>query len=230
MERAIRRISVERGHDPRFFTLLAFGGGGPLHACDLATSLQIPRVFIPVTPGVLSALGMLVAAPARDYARTVMIRLVPGDTTETAPLTQQFQALHERALADLVADGQDPADTIWHYQVDMRYLGQSHELTVDCDPTNSVEALIDAFHRAHEQRYSYRQVMASLELVTVRLTATVPIQPPQLRAIAGQLKAPLASEMKSVWFAGYPVETPLHRASAAWVRQPVSRPGPNNPI
>ena len=72
MERAIRRISVERGYDPRRFTLMPFGGAGPLHACDLAESLQIPRILVPPVPGVLSALGMLVAAPTKDYSRTVM--------------------------------------------------------------------------------------------------------------------------------------------------------------
>lgn len=78
MERAIRRISVERGYDPRYFTLVAFGGAGPLHACDLAASLQIPRVLIPPAPGILSALGMLAAAPTKDYSQTVMVKLGVG--------------------------------------------------------------------------------------------------------------------------------------------------------
>ena len=79
MEKAIRMISVERGHDPREFTLVAFGGAGPLHACALARALRIPRVLVPLMPGALSALGILMADVVRDYSRTVMA-LVSGDS------------------------------------------------------------------------------------------------------------------------------------------------------
>ena len=80
MEKAIRVISVERGHDPREFTLVAFGGGGPLHACSLARALRIPRVLVPAMPGALSAVGILLADTVRDYSRTVML---PGDAAES---------------------------------------------------------------------------------------------------------------------------------------------------
>ena len=79
MEKAIRVISVERGHDPRQFTLVAFGGGGPLHACALASALRIPRVVVPALPGALSAVGILLADVVRDYSRTVML---PGDAID----------------------------------------------------------------------------------------------------------------------------------------------------
>ncbi len=80
MEKAIRVISIERGHDPRQFTLVAFGGGGPLHACSLARALRIPTVLVPAMPGALSAVGILLADAVRDYSRTVML---PGDATES---------------------------------------------------------------------------------------------------------------------------------------------------
>ncbi|MGD2205976.1 MAG: hydantoinase/oxoprolinase family protein, partial [Anaerolineae bacterium] len=102
MERAIRTISVERGHDPRRFTLVAFGGAGPLHACELAAALRIPRVFIPPHPGVLSALGMILADIVKDYSQTVML---PAEAADTEMLERLFLPLYERARADLQDEG-----------------------------------------------------------------------------------------------------------------------------
>lgn len=174
MERAIRKISVERGYDPRLFTLVPFGGAGPLHACDLADSLQIPRVLIPPTPGVLSALGMLVAAPTKAYSQTVMTRL---DDRADATLSGLFAVLTARATVDMAEDGYDSAELHLSRAVDMRYVGQSHELTVVFD---AADDLAELFHVAHEKRYGYRQSHAAIELVTVRLTATVSVDPPVL--------------------------------------------------
>ena len=95
MERAIRVISVERGHDPRRFTLVAFGGGGPLHACALARALRVPRVMIPAMPGALSAVGILLADAVRDYSRTVML-----DGTRLGDLEEQFATLEAMGLKD----------------------------------------------------------------------------------------------------------------------------------
>ena len=94
MEKAIRVISVERGHDPRQFTLVAFGGGGPLHGCSLAKALRIPTVLVPAMPGALSAVGILLADAVRDYSRTVML---PGDAIEW--LANQFAELEQRGVA-----------------------------------------------------------------------------------------------------------------------------------
>ncbi|MBK8987891.1 MAG: hydantoinase/oxoprolinase family protein [Chloroflexi bacterium] len=184
MERAIRRISVERGHDPRRFTLVAFGGAGPLHACDLAENLQIPRVLIANAPGVLSALGMLAAAPTRDYSQTVMAR--PGDWGVGVGewLAAQFAPLAERALAEMMAEGFDkptpvgPTAVTLQRSLDMRYVGQSHELTVVWPEAAADPAAL--FHAVHEARYGYRQAGAAVEIVTIRLTAVAAISPPQL--------------------------------------------------
>jgi N-methylhydantoinase A len=223
MERAVRRISVERGHDPRQFSLLAFGGGGPLHACDLADALRIPRVLIPPAPGVLSALGMLVAAPSRDYSRTVMLRLGQGEALPREWLEAQFATLREQAAADLMADGYAPESITFHHQLDLRYLGQSHELTVAWEPSSPTESAIDAFHSAHEQRYSYRQAEAAVELVTIRLTGRVPqtfrIAPSTVSADA----APPPTQ-KTVWFNGQAVTAQL--VSRAALRPHHRRAGP----
>jgi N-methylhydantoinase A len=235
MERAMRRISVERGYDPRRFTLVAFGGAGPLHACDLAQSLQIPRVLVPAIAGVLSALGMVVAAPAKDYSRTVMERVARGEfasmrvceyaSGEWQPgvagrgrlgewLKEQFEPLVARALAEMATEGHDPAAVELRYRADMRYVGQSHELTIGvaAPDSSTPQSLGDAFHEAHERRYGYRQPQAAVEIVTLRLTAVAPVMLPQLE------KRPLAQPdaqaaivgRKNVWFGERPLTTTLY--------------------
>jgi N-methylhydantoinase A len=172
MERAIRKISVERGYDPRLFTLVPFGGAGPLHACNLAASLQIPRVLIPPVPGVLSALGMLVAEPTKAYSQTVMLRL---DGQSQNELQDTFDQMIDRAELEMVAEGYDSAELRFTNAVDMRYVGQSHELTIEAG-----DNLSQLFHSVHELRYGYRQPEADVEIVTARLTVRVPTTPPQL--------------------------------------------------
>lgn len=201
MERAIRAISVERGYDPRLFTLLAFGGAGPLHACELADNLQIPRVLIPAVPGVLSALGMLVAVPTKDYSQTVM-------AAADADLETAFALLHSRAVAEMTSEGYAPAGLQFQPQVDMRYRGQAHELTVDFGPE-----LAARFHQAHQQRYGYHRPEAAIELVTIRLTVTSAQTPPPLPQYpAGAMDPSLAIVgTKTVWFGGRPLPTTLYR-------------------
>ena len=235
MERAVRRISVERGHDPRRFTLVAFGGGGPLHACELAEALRMPRVLVPLTPGVLSALGMLAAPPARNYSRTVMR---PVDESLGADWAAgAFAPLLAQAGREMAAEGYDPDALALHYGLDMRYVGQAHELTVggeqwsaaasgDDEPRTTDEAdsllagarrpwsvvLQDAFHAAHEARYGYARREAAVEIVTLRLTVEAPHEPPRLpRELSGTAEAGAARlGSKSVWFAGGPRDTALY--------------------
>jgi N-methylhydantoinase A len=200
MERAIRRISVERGHDPRRFTLVAFGGGGPLHACELAEQLQIPRVLIPTVPGVLSALGMLAAAPTRDYSQTVM--LPTSDQLTPERLDSLFDAIRDQAIIEMTAEDFSLSDLLLQYGLDMRYVGQSHELTVNYKPGQSRDELTTAFHQAHDGRYGYARLEAESEIVTIRLTAIAPIEPLILdREPAGNTNADAALiGLKPVWF------------------------------
>lgn len=211
MERAIRRISLERGHDPRRFTLVAFGGAGPLHACELATNLGIPRVLIPAVPGVLSALGMLAAAPTKDYSQTIMTELGAGDWGPGAGKT--FALLQARALAEMAAEGYAASEVTLNWALDMRYRGQSHELIVPLDDTATAEAaLIAAFHAAHEARYGYRQPHAAVEVVTLRVTAVAPITPPSLPAQPAGGPDPSAALLgeKPVWFDRRPAAAKLY--------------------
>lgn len=166
MERAIRAISVERGYDPRRFTLVAFGGAGPLHACALAEALRMPRVLIPRTPGVLSALGMSIADLVKDYSRTVM---GGGDVLSGAALDTIFAPLEARALYELEAEGISPGRAVLERALDMRYAGQSHELTVPQPPGGD---WCLAFHAAHERRYGHSHPAEAVEVVNARLRAT----------------------------------------------------------
>ena len=174
MERALRQVSVERGYDPRDFVLFPFGGAGPLHACDLADALAMRRILCPPIPGVLSAYGMLVADLTADLAQTV---LAPAQqlSAEPAPLADVHADLAGRVCAALLRDGATaPVVTA---QVDMRYRGQSYELTVPlAAPVTSaaVDAAVTAFHVAHARRYGYAMFDEPAEVVTLRVRATAP--------------------------------------------------------
>ncbi len=213
MERAIRKISIERGHDPRRFTLVPFGGAGPLHACDLAENMQIPRVFIPPVPGVLSALGMLVAAPTKDYSQTVMQKVGGWTTNLSDWIRDQYAPLLQRAISEMSAEGHAANMIDLRYSLDMRYVGQSHELTIPYTVQLADDAaLAEAFHTAHEMRYGYRQSHAGVEIVTVRLTAVAPIRPPtflQQAKTQTDASAAIIGE-KPVWFGNQPVSTMLY--------------------
>ena len=201
MERAIRRISVERGYDPRRFTLMPFGGAGPLHACEMAENLQIPRVLVPPVPGVLSALGMLVAAPTKDYSQTVMCTVQAWSEVDEAWLVQEVAPIAARAVAEMAAEGYEESDLTLRYRLDVRYKGQSHELTVPWATGDF--AVSELFHAAHEQRYGYRLPESELlEVVTLRVTAVAPVEPPAIQqAPLGDPDASVAMVGdKSVWF------------------------------
>ncbi|MGB7137023.1 MAG: hydantoinase/oxoprolinase family protein, partial [Acidobacteriaceae bacterium] len=176
MDKAIRVISVEQGHDPRDFALVAFGGGGPLHACALARGLRIPTVVIPAMPGALSALGILLADVVRDHARTVML---PG--TQIAELEPLFRELEKQARDEFAGEGLagEPA-----YSIDLRYAGQGYELNVPWTVTIAGES-VQAFHRLHEERYGFCERNKPVQIVSVRLRMTAAAEPfePERRQI-----------------------------------------------
>jgi N-methylhydantoinase A len=160
MEKAIRVISVERGHDPREFTLVAFGGGGPLHACSLARALRIPRVLVPMMPGALSAIGILFADTVRDLSRTVMLR---GDAMESCD--EIYAELERSGTAEFAQEGLDGTA---YRSMDVRYRGQGYELNVAYDPHSTTRG-VEAFHRAHQQRYGFCDRERPVEIVNIRL-------------------------------------------------------------
>ncbi len=176
MEKAIRVISVERGHDPRDFTLVAFGGGGPLHACSLASALRIPRVLVPALPGALSAVGILLADTVRDYSRTVMLA---GDAV--GKLRGMFDELEKLGAAEFAAER---LKGVAQRSVDLRYRSQGYELNVAYDP-RAPERSIGAFHELHKQRYGFADAGRPVEIVNLRLRMIAASEPyePERRAL-----------------------------------------------
>ena len=162
MERALRHISVERGHDPRQFALLPFGGAGGLHAVDLARALRIPSVIVPTSPGALSAVGVLVADVIKDQSRTVMFTNEPK---QIARLGRVFGEMEREAAKVLRGEGFPRGRQRHERSLAMRYRGQSFELEV----RNAGGDLAAEFHRVHRERYGYAQEQSEIEIVSARL-------------------------------------------------------------
>ncbi len=163
MEKAVRVISVEKGHDPREFTLFSFGGAGGMHAAFLAKLLNIPKVFVPKNPGILSASGMLMADVIKDYSHTVM---KSQSSTETEDLQDRFAILEQKGTTDILAEGISEKNIILDRFLDMRYEGQSYEIMVPFDGD-----YIMNFHSFHEKVYGYKNKDKAVEIVNIRLRA-----------------------------------------------------------
>jgi len=166
MEKAVRVISVERGHDPRDYTLVAFGGAGALHACDLASGLEIPRVLVPCFPGALSALGILRADVTKDLSRTVRLD-VRNSARWRENLHTAFSALEREGRSQMRGEGFSDEAIRIDRALDMRYSGQSYDLTVPY-----AGDIIAAFHASHERRYGYSDRARTTEIVTIRARFT----------------------------------------------------------
>ena len=197
MARALRVISVERGHDPARFTLVAFGGAGPLHACDLADALGIPAAVIPPSPGVLSASGMLSADVTRDAERGAHLVIPADGGADLAALSNIYDELREQASRAIAADGYGE-DVRIEYAADLRYRGQSHELTVGLAAHGSAEAIREAFQAAHEERFGFRDEARGVELVTARVKARAPGHEPPPRVDAAE-SAMAEAEHQVMW-------------------------------
>ncbi len=167
MARALRVISVERGHDPADYALLCFGGAGGLHACDLAELLDMRRIIIPARSGVLSAMGMLVSEPGRETSRPVLRPLAELADTEIA---SWFRSLEKDALSQLTAEGCTPGSVKFRRRLELRYLGQSAAIGIDWSAGGEHEA---GFHAAHEKASGLR-LPHPIELVNIRLSARAP--------------------------------------------------------
>ncbi|WP_247003022.1 hydantoinase/oxoprolinase family protein [Halosolutus gelatinilyticus] len=177
MTRTIRSVTVERGHDPREFALVAFGGAGPMHAAALAEALEVDRVVVPRPSGVLSAYGLLAADESYDAVRTVGVDLDAADPAD-------LEVVYDDLVADVLADASDPDRARVERAADCRYAGQSFELTVPADEAIDAAAIAERFHAAHERAYGYK-MDESIEVVNLRATATVPGTEPIVRHDGG---------------------------------------------
>ena len=202
MEKAIRVVSVERGYDPREFALVAFGGAGGLHACELADALGIPRVVIPALPGALSAFGILVSDVVKDYSRTVLWQI--ASKLPALQLQREFEALRRQARDDFRAE--EWQGTIrFRPSMDLRYRGQGYELNVPYTTSS-----IAAFHREHARRYGYSHQARELELVTLRLRAIQKSPRVKLSMSGNASVKRIAPETSQVAFNGEKIKTRIY--------------------
>lgn len=167
MSQALRVISIQRGVDPKHYTLMPFGGAGGLHVCALAESLGMQQALVPIQGGVLSAFGMLAAQRSRELSQTIAAEL---EQLNTDTLEQQFQLLEEKALTALASEGVTANQTTLIRSLDLRYRGQAYSLNISWQ---TLDECRDNFHQSHEQRYGHR-LQQAVELVNIRLHAHGP--------------------------------------------------------
>jgi len=171
---------VQRGHDPRDFVLVAGGGGGPMHAASLGQELGVREVIVPRHPGHISAWGMLVTQPRRDFLQTA---LQPAEAMTPRALTTIFAALERQAEAYFDADAQLRGCVAFEHAVDLRYHGQEHWITVRIELARAAIAdIVESFHEAHERAYTFQLADTEVEFVNFRLTAIVPLPIPRFPA------------------------------------------------
>jgi len=171
MSQALRVISVQRGHDPRAFALVCFGGAGGLHLCDLAESLGMTKAAVPIHGGVLSAFGMLTTKPGRELIQTHRIIL---SALQSAEVASAFEALEFKAKQDLAKE--DVTEMNEHRSLDMRYLGQTHTINI---PYESLSDLEVSFHQSHQRQYGH-QLDLPIEVVNLRSHIEAQREPIQL--------------------------------------------------
>jgi N-methylhydantoinase A len=211
MERAIRAISLERGYDPRRFTLVPFGGAGPMHCCELAQELAIPRILVPARPGILSALGVAIADVVKDYSRTVMLR---GGDVDRVRLEEEFHGMERMARDELDREGLPAKEMTARRYLDARYVGQSFELTIDYPSarTDLMRSISRSFYQAHRQRFGYADRSAEVEVVSLRMKLEMLVEKPQLDPQPAGPADPTAARIgvAAVVFQAGSRETPLY--------------------
>ena len=208
MVSAIKQISVAKGHDPRDFTLVAYGGAGPMHGAFIAEELEIGRVLVPTGPGNFAALGSLISDVKQDFVRTRT--LLPRRLSSFAEIADELDRLEAQGRRSLESEGVAPESFSSRRALGMRYLGQSWEIGVDVPPDMAtVEALEAAFHDTHERRFGHRND-GETEVVSFRLTGFGRGGKPAFGAwrVPGDL-AGARVETRSVFFGGRFFDTPV---------------------
>jgi N-methylhydantoinase A len=218
MERALRRISVERGYDSREFALLPFGGAGGLHAVDLARALRIPHIIVPNSAGALSAIGVLTADVVKDQGRTIMLEFSSGVENK---LEKVFADMERTAEAALRREGFSTAQQKHERSLALRYKGQSFELDIKPTGTN----LASSFHRAHRERYGYAQEASLVEIVSARVRSNGMVKKlPQRRASVSRQNFAQPANLVTAYLDGKKLAVALYQrervAAGAQLRTP----------
>lgn len=241
--RLTQLVAFERGRDPRDFTLVPYGGAGPLHAGWIARELGIRRIFIPAVPGVLCALGMLVADLRADFSRTFVVDLTPGPVApvvveEIVTVVGSLETLGHRALEEGEIGSGPRGDVYTRVSLDLRYKGQNYEITVPlreaeasqfvAEPASALAAAVEDFHRLHERVYGYASREAGVQMVTLRLG--VGIEQPKIdasRMKASTTVTGIPSRRRTVRFVqspGDPVECDVFSRQGLQAGQAISGP------
>lgn len=218
MVRAIRAISIERGHDPREFALMGFGGAGALHAVEVARALEMTRIIIPPAPGILCAQGLVVSDLKEDFVTSARMPLTPVSMAEMVQLVDDLSA---RAANWFDAEDIAPARQRRQLALDLRYQRQNFELTVDANARDSdageaaaiaaLEVLLERFYTAHERTYGYHTTEDPVEAVNLRLTAIGLSDAKGPVAATASRQDAVPKSHRDVWFGGdQAVNTPLY--------------------
>jgi len=215
MERALRVVSIERGYDPRDFALVAFGGAGGLHACELAEALAIPTVIIPARPGALSAFGILVSDVVKDFSRTVLRRL---NDIRPQQMKAEFVKLETTAHRQFHEEGWR-GNLRMERSLDLRYRGQGYELNIPAGAS-----LTPRFHAEHERRYGYHHAGREIELVTLRLRARMAA--PRLKLVEEEhdFSSSHSAARAPVYFGGRPVAAVIYERGSLRVGKSYAGP------
>jgi len=205
MIRAIRSVSVEKGYDVREFTLMAFGGAGPLHACEVAEQLGIRDIIVPISPGTLSSLGLLMADTKFDFCQT---KIMAGTERNLSEINYQFNLLHKKGAEMLNREGIRKSCRRFEYFIDIRYKRQNFEISVQTEDKKmtgeSLKKIIDNFHKKHKRSYGYSNENIPVEFVNFRVSAIGTIDKPNLKKfpINHVLEPPISFEKRVVLFQG----------------------------
>lgn len=227
MIRGIRRVSVEKGYDPREFSLVAFGGAGPLHAVELARALNMTKIIIPAYPGIASAFGMLSADVRHDYVQTY---IAVSNKVDAKRLQSIYQHMEKQGIHQLSNEGFSDQSIILHRYADLRYVRQAYELQVPLKngslTTEDISSAAQSFHAQHERNYGYARKSEPVEFVNLRLVALGKLpemQPAQ--TISKGKKALQPIDYRKVFFEGTsPLKTAIYQREHLHKGQHISGP------
>ncbi len=213
MSQILRIVSIERGYDPRHFTMIVFGGAGPMHACSLAEALEINDIIIPPNPGMFSALGLLTADIFHDLNRSYLIL---AEKVDLLDIENSFQDLVFEGKETLESQGINPNSIKIKKQIDMRYYGQSYEITIDYPNgpiNNRMNNAVKAFNKRHNELYGYSDATENVELVNLRIRAIGKIKKPKLLDTSNKKIKSTPLDTRAVFFEGSKSweETPVYK-------------------
>lgn len=213
MVKGIRVVSVERGYDPREFALVSFGGGGSLHACELAEELGVGRVIVPPAPGVTSAWGLLMADFRHVFSRTYLKAMSELDLED---LNEIYRAMEAEALATMESERVDHDVVVLQRKAEVRYVGQGYQIEVSLPPGRitgkEISRMLEEFHARHEDTYGYKMKDAETSVVTVEVTAIGRMPRPEMRQFppAGEDASAAVKEERKVFIKGRYMATKIY--------------------